>query len=119
ELKISDIEEIPSSAITSLYRCNNPNILEQSLTSIEFRSFLIRIDKYIIYITALGYSNEAEVEVRYTVIFTSEHLGKYKFTYAELEEKLSISSKTVSSARLYAAINSSSCLALCKSIITR
>ncbi|CAG8771438.1 2633_t:CDS:1, partial [Dentiscutata heterogama] len=93
ELKISDIEETPSPAITSLYRriCqnshtnfsgpqvlgwDNSNILKQSLTGIEFRPFLIRIDKYIIYITALGCPNEAGAGVGYTAIFTGEHLGK-------------------------------------------
>ncbi|CAG8701506.1 25117_t:CDS:2, partial [Gigaspora rosea] len=95
-LKSSDIEEIPSPAITSLYRrvCQNshtnfsgpqvlgwddPNILEQSLTGIEFRPFLIRVDKYNIYITALGCPNEVNeigAGVGYTAMFTGNHLSK-------------------------------------------
>ncbi|CAG8755328.1 13926_t:CDS:1, partial [Dentiscutata erythropus] len=97
-LKFSDIEEAPSPAITSLYRrvCQNnntnfsgpqvlgwddPYMLEQSLTDIEFRPFLIKIDKYNIYITALGCpstgnADEVEARVGYTAMFTGEHLGK-------------------------------------------
>ncbi|CAG8651670.1 9443_t:CDS:2 [Gigaspora margarita] len=95
-LKSSDIEETPSLAIISLYRCvcqnshtnffgpqvlgwDDPYILEQSLTGIEFHLFLIRVDKYNIYITALGCPNEAD-EIRagvgYTAIFTSNYLSK-------------------------------------------
>ncbi|CAG8730379.1 7183_t:CDS:2, partial [Racocetra persica] len=259
-LKFSDIEEASSPAITSLYRhvCQNnntnfsgpqvldwddPYMLEQSLTDIEFRLFLIKIDKYNIYITALecpstGNADEVEAGVGYTAMFTGENSGKYaiyiqridldgcyikiyqdgvskyhytehplthqallaqqipkcdetywhnkniinhlynhffhrhtisniqwhkffidwknssstiiefhnsivllypqqyifkdrelrawrallkaaEFTYAELEKKLGISSKTVSSARLYATTNGPGCPALCKPTITR
>ena len=93
-LKLSDIEEASSPAITSLYKrvCQNnstkfsgpqvlgwddSNILEQSLTGIEFRPFLIKFDKYIIYITALGEVNKAGAGIGYTAMFASEHLGKY------------------------------------------
>ncbi|CAG8853396.1 17141_t:CDS:1, partial [Gigaspora margarita] len=96
-LKSSDFEETPSPAITSLYRriCqnshtnfsgpqvlgwNDPYILEQSLTGIEFRPFLIRVDKYNIYITALECPNEAD-EIRagvgYTAMFTGDYLSKH------------------------------------------
>ncbi|CAG8745687.1 1934_t:CDS:2, partial [Gigaspora rosea] len=70
-LKFSNIEETPSSAIISLYRCvyqnshtkffgpqvlgwDNPYILEQLLTA-----------------------NEIGAEVGYTAMFTSDHLGKH------------------------------------------
>ena len=52
-------------------------MLEQSLTGIEFRPFLIRVDKYIIYITALGEVNKTGAGIGYTAMFASEHLGRY------------------------------------------
>jgi len=93
-LKFSDVEEAPSFAITSLYRhiCQNnktkfsgpqvlgwddPCMLEQSLSNIEFRPFLIKVDKYIIYITALGEVNKSGAGIGYTAMFASEYLGKY------------------------------------------
>ncbi|CAG8702890.1 3042_t:CDS:2, partial [Dentiscutata heterogama] len=42
-----------------------------------------------------------------------------EFTYTKLEKKLGISSKTISSTRLYATTNSPGCPALCKPTITR
>ncbi|CAG8787392.1 44635_t:CDS:2 [Gigaspora margarita] len=71
-LKSSDIEETPSSAITYLYRC-------QSLTGIKFCPFLIRVNKYNIYITALECPNEADkirAGVGYTAMFTGDYLSK-------------------------------------------
>ena len=93
-LKFSDVEEAPSFAITSLYRriCQNnkikfsgpqvlgwddPCMLEQSLSNIEFRPFLIKVDKYIIYITALEEVNKSGAGIGYTAMFASEYLGKY------------------------------------------
>ncbi|CAG8736752.1 18631_t:CDS:2, partial [Dentiscutata erythropus] len=58
---------------------DDPFILEQSLAGIEFRPFLIRVDKYNIYITALGCPNEADeigAEIGYTAMFTGDHLNK-------------------------------------------
>ncbi|RIA82370.1 hypothetical protein C1645_835461 [Glomus cerebriforme] len=93
-LKFSDIEETLSSAITSLYRriCQNNNtkfsgpqvldwnnsyMLEQSLSGIKFHPFLIKVDKYIIYITALGEVNKSGARIGYIVMFSGEHLRKY------------------------------------------
>ncbi|RIA97420.1 hypothetical protein C1645_732483 [Glomus cerebriforme] len=93
-LRFNDIEETPSSAITSLYRriCQNNNtkfsgtqvlgwndsyMLEQSLSGIEFRPFLMKVDKYIIYITTLGEVNKSGAGIGYTAMFSGEHLGKY------------------------------------------
>ena len=93
-LKFSDIEETPSPAITSLYRrvCQNSNtkfsgpqvlgwddpyLLEQSLTNIEFRPFIIKVSKFIIYITALGCPDKTGAGIGYTAMFAGEHLGKY------------------------------------------
>src|SRR5438552_1700437 len=52
-------------------------MLEKSLSDIEFRPFLIKVDKYIIYITALGEVNKSGAGIGYTAMFAGEYLGKY------------------------------------------
>ena len=52
-------------------------MLKQSLTGIEFRPYLIKVDKYLIYITALGEVNKTGAGIGYTAMFASEHLGQY------------------------------------------
>lgn len=94
--KFSDVEETPTPAVTSLYQrifpnsntkysgpqvlgWDNPDFLEQSLTGIEFRPFLIKIDKYNIYITALGCPDETGnfgAGIGYTALFVGEYLKK-------------------------------------------
>ena len=94
-LKFSDIEEKPSLAITSLYKqifletntnfsgpqilgWNDSELLEQSLVDIEFRPFLIKIDKYNIYVTALGEPDESgsmmKAGIGYTAVLIGEEL---------------------------------------------
>ncbi|CAG8857100.1 8854_t:CDS:2, partial [Gigaspora margarita] len=71
--------------LKSILDWDDPYILEQSLTSIEFRPFLIRVDKYNIYITALGCPNKADeigAGVGYTAMFTSDYLSK-RITYIQ------------------------------------
>ncbi|CAG8828725.1 25088_t:CDS:2, partial [Racocetra persica] len=66
----------------------DPYMLEQSLTDIEFHPFLIKIDKYNIYITALGCpstgnADEVEAGVGYIAMFTEIYqngVSKYHYT---------------------------------------
>jgi hypothetical protein len=44
-------------------------MLKQLLTDIEFCLFLIKVNKYIIYITALEEVNKTGVEIGYTAMF--------------------------------------------------
>lgn len=57
----------------------NSELLEQSLTGIEFRPFLIKIDRYNIYVTALGCPDEISdfgAGIGYSATFVGEYLGK-------------------------------------------
>jgi len=91
--EFSDVEDSSSKAITSLYKQLNPSTntkysgplvlgweqeinLNASLEGVQFRPFVINVDKFQIYITALGISGKDVNEAG--VGYTSSFVGEYK-----------------------------------------
>ncbi|CAH1766757.1 8865_t:CDS:2, partial [Entrophospora sp. SA101] len=91
--EFSDVEDSSSKAITSLYKQLNPSTntkysgplvlgweqeinLKASLEGVQFRPFVINVDKFQIYITALGISGKDVNEAG--VGYTSSFVGEYK-----------------------------------------
>ncbi|RIA88145.1 hypothetical protein C1645_826791 [Glomus cerebriforme] len=80
-LKFSDIEKIP----------------KQSLTGIEFYPFLIKFDKYLIYITTLGTVNNTKTGIGYTAKF----IGKYLNKYAEYIQQINLNDAIILSTTIH------------------
>ncbi|CAH1764374.1 15_t:CDS:2, partial [Entrophospora sp. SA101] len=94
ESEFSDIESSSSKAITSLYQKLNPlsntkysgplvlgwedeSILEASLEDVQFRPFVIKVDKFKIYIISLGISKNADTDGA-GIGYMSSFIGEYK-----------------------------------------
>nr|CAG8625699.1 15500_t:CDS:2 [Entrophospora candida] len=92
--EFSDIESSSSKAITSLYQKLNPlsntkysgpivlgwedeSNLEASLEDVQFRPFVIKVDKFKIHIISLGISKNADIDGA-GIGYMSSFIGKYK-----------------------------------------
>ncbi|CAJ0838848.1 5968_t:CDS:2 [Entrophospora sp. SA101] len=94
ENEFSDIESSSSKAITSLYQKLNPlsntkysgplvlgwedeSNLEASLEDVQFRPFVIKVDKFKIHIISLGISKNADIDGA-GIGYMSSFIGEYK-----------------------------------------
>jgi len=94
ENEFSDVENSSTNAITSLYQKLNPlsntkysgplmlgwedeSNLETSLEGVHFRPFVIKVDKYKIYVISLGISKNVDMNGA-GIGYMSSFIGKYK-----------------------------------------